>query len=323
VNDPIFARHLVVFRGLLHHCPDGFQKPQPLTLRSLLKDGEHVSIAQSRIMFAGVILLLVSRMSSAQSQSQAQLSPSDLIRAVIHSELKTSDVTEIRWKYLVNKDVDGKQETREVVETKSGSLDRLIAIAGRPLSDAQQRDETERILRLSHNPEEQHKLEQTRRKDAEQCNAFLQMVPDAFLFEYAGESGDLTKLTFKPNPAFRPPSREGKVLHEMAGEIWVDAKQQRLVSINGQLMNEVKCAGGLWVRHEEGGQFSVKRAEVAPAHWEVTEMAVNMRGKALLFKTISVQQKELHQNFERVRDDLTMSDAAALLLKQALIAANH
>jgi len=48
---------------------------------------------------------------------------------------------------------------------------------------------------------------------------------------------------------------------------------------------------------------------------------VNMRGKALLFKTISVQQKELHQNFERVRDDLTMSDAAALLLKQALIAA--
>src|SRR5205807_1724450 len=134
-----------------------------------------------------------------------------------------SDVTEIRWKYLLVKEVDGKQETREVVETKTGSLDRLIAIAGRPLSAGQQRDETERILRLSHNPEEQRKLEQTRRKDAEQCNAFLQMVPDAFLFEYAGESSDLIKLTFKPNPAFRPPSREGKVLHEMAGEIWVDA----------------------------------------------------------------------------------------------------
>ncbi len=274
-------------------------------------------------MFAGVILLLVSRMSSAQSQSQAQLSPSDLIRAVIHSELKTSDVTEIRWKYLVNKDVDGKQETREVVETKSGSLDRLIAIAGRPLSDAQQRGETERILRLSYNPEEQRKLEQTRRKDAEQCNAFLQMVPDAFLFEYAGASGSLVKLTFKPNPGFRPPSREGKVLHEMAGEIWVDAKQQRLVSINGQLINEVKFAGGLFGHLEKGGQFSVKRAEIIPGQWEVTETAVNMRGKALLFKTISVQQKELHLNFERVPDDLTLSDAAGLLLKQALIASKR
>ncbi len=282
-----------------------------------------MTITQSRIMLAGVILLLVSRISSAQSQPEVQLSPADLIRAVIHSELKASDVTEIRWKYLLNKEVDGKQETREVVETKSGSLDRLIAIADRPLSDDQQRGETERILRLSHNPDEQRKLEQTRKKDAEQCNAFLQMVPDAFLFEYAGESGSAIKLTFKPNPGFRPPSREGKVLHEMAGEIWIDAKQQRLVSIRGQLVNEVKFAGGLLGHLEKGGQFAVKRAEIVPGHWEVTEMAVNMRGKALLFKTISVQQKEFHRNFERVPDDLTMAEAAALLLKQAVMAAKR
>jgi hypothetical protein len=282
--------------------------------------GDRVTITQSRMMPASVILLLVSSLGSAQSQSAAQPSPSELVKAVISRELNASDITETRWKYLLVKEVDSKQETREVVETKSGSLDRLIAIAGRPLSAGQQRDETDRILKLSHHPEEQRKLEQTRRKDAEQCKGFLQMVPDAFLFEYAGESGGLIKLTFKPNPGFRPPSREGKVLHEMAGEIWVDAKQQRLVSINGQLMNEVKFAGG-WLGHlEKGGQFAVKRAEIAPGHWEVTEMAVNMRGKALLFKTISVQQKELHSNFEHVPDDLSMSDAAALLLDQALIA---
>jgi len=275
------------------------------------------------MMFAGMILLVISRIASAESQSEAQRSPADLVKAVIRSELNASDVTEIRWKYLLVKEVDGKQETREVVETKSGSLDRLIAIAGRPLTDLQQRDETERILRLSHNPEEQHRLEQTRRKDAEQCNAFLQMVPDAFLFEYAGESGGLTKLTFKPNPRFRPPSREGKVLHEMAGEILVDAKQQRLVSIDGQLMNEVKFAGGLLGHLEKGGQFTVKRTEMVPGHWELTEIAVNMRGKALLFKTISVQQKELHSNFQSVADDLSLSDAAGLLLKQSLITAKR
>lgn len=279
-----------------------------------------MTITQSRFMFTTVILLLVSRLATAQSQSNAQLSPADLVKAVIRSELKPSDVTEVRWKYLLVKEVDGKQETREVVETKSGSLDRLIAIAGRPLTAGQQRDEAERIVRLSHNPEEQRKLEQTRKKDTEQCDAFLKMVPEAFLFKYAGEGGGLVKLIFKPNPAFRPPSREGKVLHEMAGEVWVDPKQHRLVSIAGQLMNEVKFAAGLLGHLEKGGLFSVKRTEVAPAHWEVTEMTVNMRGKALLFKTISVQQKELHQNFERVPEDLTLSDAAAILLKQSLIA---
>ena len=87
-------------------------------------------------------------------------------------------------------------------------------------------------------------------------------------------------------------------------------------------MNGVKLAGGLLGHLEKGGEFVVKRTEVAPAHWELTEMAVNMQGKALLFKTISVQQKELHRNFERVPDDLTIADAAAILLKQSLIAAN-
>jgi hypothetical protein len=50
---------------------------------------------------------------------------------------------------------------------------------------------------------------------------------------------------------------------------------------------------------------------------------VNMRGKALLFKTISVQQKELHSNFGRVGDDISLSDAANLLLRQNLVAAKQ
>ena len=278
---------------------------------------------RSRLMLVTVILLLLSPFAVAQSQSNLQLPPGDLVKAVIHSELNPSSMTEVHWKYLLLKEVDGKQETREVVETKSGSLERLLTIAGRPLTASQQRDETERILRLSHDADEQLKLEQTHIKDAEQCDAFLKMVPEAFLFEYAGESGNSTKLVFKPNPAFRPSSREGRVLHEMAGEMWVDAKQQRLVRITGQLMSEVKFAGGLLGHLEKGGQFAVERTEVAPTHWEVTEMAVNMRGKALFFKTISVQQKELHRHFERLPDDLTISDAAALLLKQSLIAARR
>src|SRR5260370_102261 len=178
-------------------------------------------------MFAGVILLLLSCLALAESQSGPQLSPADLVKAVIHTELNTSNAAGVRWKYLLNKEVDGRQETREVVETKSGSLDRLIEVAGKPLTDAQQRSEADRILRLSHGPEEQRKLEQTRRKDAEQCKAFLQMIPDVFLFEYAGESGGLIKLIFRPHPPFQPPPPQGKGLHETPGAIWGDATQPR------------------------------------------------------------------------------------------------
>jgi hypothetical protein len=280
-------------------------------------------VTVTRTMFVGVILVVVSTLGSAESQIKPRLSPADLVKAVIRRELQLPHVSEIRWKYLLDKEVDGKQEIREVVETKSGSLDRLLATAGRPLTDAQQRDETQRILRLFRSPEAQHRLEQTHRKDVVQCDALLQIIPDAFLFEYAAESGGLAKLIFKPNPHFQPSSREGKVLHEMAGDIWVDPKQQRLVSINGQLTNEVKFGGGLLGHLEQGGEFRLKRTEIAPGHWEVIEIVVNMRGKALLFKTITVQQKEVHSNFEPVPDDLSLSDAAGILLQQALVAAKR
>jgi len=272
-------------------------------------------------MLAGVVLVLACCLGAAQTAEHQ--APVELVKAVIYNEVHPANNDEVHWKYRLEKMLDGKQETREVVETKSGSLDKLLAIAGNPLNDVQQRGEAERILRLSRDPGQQRKAEQARRKDAEQCNSFLEMIPNAFVFENAGQNGDLLKITFRPNPSFQAPSREGKVLQQMAGEMWMDARQKRLVSIDGQLVNEVKFAGGLLGHLEKGGRFAVQRAELATGDWEVTEINVNMHGKALLFKSISVQQKEIHSNFERVPEDLTLGDAANLLLQQALVAAKQ
>jgi len=276
-----------------------------------------VTVANSAGVVIGTVLALVSVSGAADQPPQAPSSPSDLVKAVIQNELKPTDSSAIRWRYLLNKDVEGKQETREVVETNSGSLERLIAIAGKPLSNAERRDESERILKLARNLDEQARLERDRRRDTQQTNAFLQMIPNTFLFEYAGESGDLIRVVFKPNPQFTTSSREGKVLKELQGEIWINTKQQRLVSIDGQLMNEVKFAGGLLGHLDKGGKFSVKRAEIAPGDWELTELAVSMQGKALLFKSICVQQKEIHSDFQRVPNNLTFAEAAGLLLEHA------
>ncbi len=192
-----------------------------------------------------VALLLVAALVAADGQSRTKSSAADFVKAVIRNELIPANPSVIRWKYLLTKEVNGAEETRQVVETNSGSIERLMAVAGKPLSSTQQHDETERIVKLVHSPDDQKKIEQSRRKDVEQMDGFLRMIPSAFLFEYAGQSGELIKVIFKPNPQFTSSSREAKVLKEMQGEIWINPKQQRLVSIHGQLMNDVKFAGGL------------------------------------------------------------------------------
>jgi len=271
-----------------------------------------------------VVIALLAGAAFAQTPPILQQPALTTVKNVIYNEMHPSNSTNIHWKYRLAKTSGSKkEETRTVVETQSGSLDRLVALGGQPLNGAQQADETKRILKFAHNPDQQRKAEEARRKDAAQCDSFLKMIPDAFVFEYAGEKGNAVKLSFKPNPNFQPPSREGRVLQQMAGEMWVDGQQQRLISISGRLMSEVKFGGGFLGHLEKGGQFTVKRAEIAPGDWELTELTVNMQGKALLFKSIAVQQKEVHSNFERVPDELTISDAANVLLKQTLIAANR
>ncbi|HEY7352347.1 MAG TPA: hypothetical protein VH596_06220 [Terriglobales bacterium] len=276
---------------------------------------------KSRMLLAVVVSFLAPWAALGQNQPP-QDPPTDLVKSVIYNELHPATIANIYWKYRLHKDAGGRHETRVVVETKSGSLDRLVSVAGEPLTKAQQRDESRRILRFSTDPDEQRKAEQARRKDSDQCNAILKMIPEAFTFAYAGQNSNAIELTFRPNPKFQPPTRAGKVLQQMAGDMWVDRRQKRLISINGRLVNEVKFGGGLLGHLEKGGEFTVKRAELAPGDWEMTELTVNMRGRALLFKNISVQQKEIHSHFERVPDSLTLADAANMLLHQVLVASD-
>jgi hypothetical protein len=103
----------------------------------------------------------------------------------------------------------------------------------------------------------------------------------------------------------------------MQGSIWVNTKQARLAEINGHLIQEVKFGGGLLGHLNPGGTFDVKQAEVAPGYWELTVLNVHMKGKALFFKTIAVQQEYSRNNFKQVPDDLTIAKGIQILEKQA------
>ena len=93
--------------------------------------------------------------------------------------------------------------------------------------------------------------------------------------------------------------------------------------ILGRLIADVKFAGGLLGHLEKGGQFNVEQTELSANQWELTVMEVNVKGKALFFKTIAVEEKEYRSDFRRVRDGLTLAEAADMLTKQVIVAAKR
>ena len=267
-------------------------------------------------------IILLGVPASPQSVPRSQGSANDLARRVITNELKFQD-DHTNWMYRLEKEQYGKKQVEEIIETKEGSLSRLLSINDRPLTAKQQQDEDQRVQELMTSRSAKRKLQRVLDAETLQGRRLFKMLPDAFVFNYAGGDGNLAKLSFRPNPNFHPPSLEARVFHDMEGEMWVDCKQERLAAFNGQLKQDVNFGFGLLGHLDKGGHFEVRQAEVVPGHWDMTTMNLELRGKALLFKSVGVQRRENRRDFRQVSDDLTLAQAADILNRHIVVADNR
>lgn len=264
-----------------------------------------------------VTIILLGVQARPQSVPTSPVSVNDLVRRVVTNELTFQD-DHTNWMYRLEKEQDGKKQVEEIVETKDGSLSRLLSINDHPLSAKQQSEEDERVRELMTSPGAQQKLRRVLYDETLQGKRLFKMLPDAFVFSYAGDDGNLVKLSFRPNPSFHAPSMEARVFHDMEGEMWIDCKQERLAGFDGHLTQVVKFGFGVLGHLDKGGHFEVRQAEVVPGHWDMTTLSLEMTGRALLFSSIGAQKKENHQDFHRVPDDLTLMQAADILNRSML-----
>jgi hypothetical protein len=269
------------------------------------------------------VILLGSNTFPQSDSGRLGMSPNELARRVIGNELKFQADDHGHWMYRLKKEESGRNQVQEILETKDGSLSRLLSIDGRPLNAKQQQKEYQRLQRLVSHPDEQRKLQQASNKKAEQGARLFKILPDVFVFAYAGRQGNFVTLTFRPNPNFQPPSIEARVLHSMQGEMTVETVHERLTAISGHLMEDVKFGGGLLGHLDKGGNFEVRQTEVAPGDWEMTVLSVDMKGKALLFKAIGTHEIESHSDFHRISDDITLAEAQDILSRQIVVADNR
>jgi hypothetical protein len=270
----------------------------------------------------GSIILFEPATLSQSDSGSLGVSANDLARRVITNELKFQD-DHTNWMYRLEKEQYGKKQVEEIIETKEGSLSRLLSINDQPLTAKQQEEEDQRVRELMTSRSAKRKLQRALEAEILQGRRLFKMLPDAFVFNYAGGDGNVIRLSFRPNPNFNPPSLEARVFHDMEGELWVDCKQERLAAFNGHLTQDVKFGLGLLGHLDKGGHFDVRQAEVVPGHWDMTTMSVEMSGKALLFKNIGVQKMEKRWGFQQVSDDLTLTQAADILNRHIVVADNR
>src|SRR5258706_6631548 len=240
-----------------------------------------------RLLAAILFMLATSFAQQAPPDLKSQMPAQEIVARVIQNELHALETDHSRWMYVSRQEEPGKKQVREVVQTRFGSLPRLLLLNDQPLTPEQRRKDEERIEKLVNDPSEQQKKLQSQKEDSEKARKMLRVFPLAFLYEYDGEDGHLLRLKFRPNPDFDPPDRETQVFHAMEGNMWVDPKAMRLAKLAGHLTQDVTFGWGLLGRLEKGGTFLVEQTEIIPNHWETTTMDVNMHGQAIIFKSIN------------------------------------
>jgi hypothetical protein len=262
-------------------------------------------------------VLLLAGFSPAQ---QSQVPANDLVRQVVNNELQAENQDHSRWMYrLESQKPNGSKEVDQVVETQEGSLRRPILIDGHEPSPQEQQQADRYNRQIAQDPAAFRKSRKQGKEDQERTQKMLKTLPDAFLFTYAEQQGDLVKLNFTPNPKFEPPTMEARVFHDLEGYMWVNRKQARLAEIAGHLTRKVKFGGGFLGHLDPGGTFDVKESEVAAGCWKLSQLDVHMTGRVLLLRTISEQHNESRSEFNRMPDNLTLAQAADLLQKTQTI----
>lgn len=262
-------------------------------------------------------LAITAAVAGAQKPGAAPMAPlpedaGQLVREVIQDEIRAQETDHSHWMYTLHREDEKNVQDRRVIETTRGNISRTMVFNGRSLTPEERASDDERMRHLVSDPKEQARREQRERDDAQQAQQLLKAFPEAFIFKYDGRDGDMVRLTFTPNPRYSPPNRKLAVFHSLAGSMWIDRAAMRMARMEGRLFEDVNFFLGLG-HLDQGGTFAVTQKQVGENHWEVVSLDINMRGRAVFFKTVNVRQKQSLSNFQRVRDDLTFAQAYEML----------
>lgn len=257
----------------------------------------------------------------AQGQSATENLPplpqdaTQYVQNTIKHQLELEAADHTHWRYRIHREDDKGSQDRDVIDTKEGQLARVLSINGKPLTPEERTADEARMKKLVEDPAERAKRTKRAKDDDDKGTQMLKAIPEAFVFKYEGEENGQVILSFFPNPHYSAPTRELQVFRSMSGKMWIYRAEGRLARLDGSLFEDVTFGWGLLGRLNKGGKFSITQRRVGDDHWVYVSLDVKMAGHAVIFKSISVKQVERLTDFQRMSDDLTISQAYQLLEK--------
>jgi hypothetical protein len=217
-------------------------------------------------------------------------------------------------------------QVRDVIESKDGTVARLILRDGKPLTEEENNAERQRLNNMLASPTAFAKHVRNGDSERKIADRLVPLMPDAMLFSYTpgqpqtghNNGGLEVVLDYKPNPNFVPPSTEAQALTGLEGRIWIDAKTRHLVRMEGTVFHAVNFGWGMLAHIYPGGKLALEQTSTGGDRWIFTHFSMTMSVRALMVKTLNVHANVETSAYQTLPGPMSYQDAIHLLLDAPL-----
>jgi len=217
--------------------------------------------------------------------------------------------------------VDNKGDTtREVIETRDGTVARLVERNGQKLTAEEDAAERERLNEILASPSDfirHHKRDETTRHDSLQL---VSQMPHAMIFNYVSGQPQLPGATsrqividFEPDQNYKAQETLDDLLTGIKGRMWIDAQSRRVVRIEGTVQKDVNFGWGILGKIYPGGTIVLEQANATGDRWIYSKLDTHLTMRVVI-KTVAMNDKMTATDFRPLSGPMSVQDAVHTLL---------
>ena len=180
---------------------------------------------------------------------------------------------------------------------------------GKPLSDEEQKKENEKTQKAIEDiqkekakkdaKEEKQKEESKDKDDDVGIETFIRACQFVNPRRERFRGQDVLVFDFEPNPEFKPHKLAEKVVHELAGVIWIDEKAHDVARLEAYFVGDFRFAGGVVANLQKGTSFIFEQAYINNEVWLPTYEEAHVGVRVLMVKAFKVNAVTRYSDYKR------------------------
>jgi hypothetical protein len=219
-------------------------------------------------------------------------------------------------------DSDGKVKKHTVTESTffyfdGEEISQVSKKDGKALSEAEQKKETDNAQKRVEEMQKQHAKKEAEDEKAKQegkpekdedavgIEMFLRTCEFVNPRRERFRGQDVLVFDFEANPEYKPRNLEERIVHQLAGAIWIDEKAHDVARLEGYFVGDARIAGGLLANIQKGTGFVFEQEFINNEVWLPTYEEAHVGARVLLVKGFRVNDVTRYSDYKKFHVDAT------------------